>query len=70
VAVTVGRWIMSEAHPTNRGDQRVERKVKELAEGNPGGEDLASKEFIRSELRAMLEELERQGEEEPEHAAG
>lgn len=35
--------------------------------------DLASKEFIRSELRAMLEELDKldkQGEEEPEHATG
>ena len=32
--------------------------------------DLASKDFIRAELRAMLEELDKQGEEEPEHAAG
>jgi hypothetical protein len=31
--------------------------------------DLASKEFIRSELRAVLEELDRRDEEEPEHAA-
>jgi uncharacterized membrane protein len=31
--------------------------------------DLASKEFIRSELRAMLEELDTSGEEEAEHAA-
>lgn len=31
--------------------------------------DLASKDFIRAELRAMLEELDKQGEEEPEHAA-
>jgi uncharacterized membrane protein len=31
--------------------------------------DLASKDFIRAELRAMLEELDRQGEEETEHAA-
>jgi uncharacterized membrane protein len=31
--------------------------------------DLASKDFIRAELRAMIEDLDRQGEEEPEHAA-
>jgi uncharacterized membrane protein len=31
--------------------------------------DLASKDFIRAELRGMLEDLDRQGEEEPEHAA-
>ncbi|WP_173924434.1 DUF1003 domain-containing protein [Agromyces sp. Marseille-P2726] len=31
--------------------------------------DLASKEFIRAELRAILDELERRDEEEPEHAA-
>jgi uncharacterized membrane protein len=31
--------------------------------------DLASKEFLRAELRAMLDELERRDEEEPEHAA-
>jgi uncharacterized membrane protein len=31
--------------------------------------DLASKDFIRAELRGMLEELDRHGEEEPEHAA-
>ncbi|HEY6799964.1 MAG TPA: DUF1003 domain-containing protein [Agromyces sp.] len=32
--------------------------------------DLASKEFIRAELRAALEELDRRDEEEAEHAAG
>jgi len=31
--------------------------------------DLASKEFLRAELRALLDELERRDEEEPEHAA-
>jgi len=31
--------------------------------------DLATKEFIRAELRAMVEELDRPGEEEAEHAA-
>ena len=31
--------------------------------------DLASKDFIRAELRAMIEELDRPAEEEPEHAA-
>lgn len=31
--------------------------------------DLASKEFIRAELRAVLEELDRRDEGEPEHAA-
>jgi uncharacterized membrane protein len=32
--------------------------------------DLASKDFIRAELRAALEELDRRDEEEAEHAAG
>ena len=31
--------------------------------------ELASKEFIRAELRAMLDELDRRDEEEPEHAS-
>lgn len=31
--------------------------------------DLASKEFLRAELRALLDELERRDKEEPEHAA-
>ncbi|WP_156401991.1 DUF1003 domain-containing protein [Agromyces sp. Soil535] len=61
--------IEQDRQRAERGLADTEYLAREVVALRLAVRDLASKEFIRAELRAVLEELDRKDEEEREHAA-